>query len=88
MSAFDHPLVLKNIQDQDIDYIEQSIREKRFKEVQNPQLLERIDTKLAANLDKFEFKRGERVLIKAIAAHVKSKNVQYFASTVNDESQL
>lgn len=88
--AFGNPLALKNIQDDDIDHIEQSIREKRFMELQNTQNVEnQIGMDLAANLSKFEFRRGDRVLIKELAAHVKSKinekGIQYFNSKIGGQ---
>lgn len=85
MGAFDNPLSLKNIQDEDIDDIEQSIRENRFFKLQNVKNIEEVFGKdFGSNLSKFKFKRGDRVLINELSKHVKTKinnvGLQYFTS--------
>lgn len=65
MSSFCNPLALKNLRDDDIDEIERSIRLKKYPELRKCENLQEIFGKeLAADLSLFEFKRGDRVLIK------------------------
>lgn len=90
LGAFDNPLTLKNIQDEDIDDIEQSIRENRFFKLKNVKNIEEVFGKeFGSNLSNFQFKRGDRELIKELSKHVKNKinniGLQYFTSVPSEQ---
>lgn len=70
MAGFGNPLSLRNINDNHICDIEESIRKRDFPELKSLQYVKKVFGEV--DLNTFQFRRGDVALIKELADHVKA----------------
>lgn len=73
LHGFGNALAFQHIDDGDIDGIEHSIKENDFiRSKLNREMFDILDNDISQNLSEFEFRRGDKILIKELAARVKN----------------
>lgn len=85
LHGFGNALAFQHIDDDDLDAIEISIRENKFHQSKlNRDIFDILGNDISQNLREFKFRRGDKILIKELAARVKDSvstlGIKHFAS--------